>query len=96
MGFNHIEVEPISGVLGAEVSGVNLSRPLPDAVFTEIHRAFLDFGVICFRDQQLTREEQLDFARRFGTPDLHPIAVGMDEHPEVIRVVKPAGESASF
>ncbi len=52
--------------------------------------------MIFFRDQVLSREAQLAFARRFGTPDIHPIAVGMANHPEVIRVLKPAGESASF
>lgn len=52
--------------------------------------------MIFFRDQVLPREAQLAFARRFGTPDIHPIAVGMANHPEVIRVLKPAGESASF
>ena len=96
MGYNLIDVNSISGALGAEVSGVDLAQPLSDVVFGEIQRAFLDYAVICFRDQELTQQAQLDFARRLGTPDVHPIAVGMDDFPEVIRVLKPAGESASF
>jgi taurine dioxygenase len=78
------------------ISRVDLSEPVNDAVFAEIHRALLDFAVICFRGQELTREAQLAFARRFGTPDVHPIAVGMEQYPEVIRVLKPPGESARF
>ena len=43
-----ITVSPISGALGAEISGVDLSRPLDDATFTEIRKAFLDHCVIFF------------------------------------------------
>ncbi len=91
-----LHVEPLSGNLGAEIRGVDLSRHLDDALFGAIHRAFLDHAVIVFRDQQLTHETQIEFARRFGSLDVHPIAIGMTEHPEIIRVWKPAGERASF
>lgn len=90
-----VEVLPLSGHLGAELSGVDLSR-LDDATFAAVHRAFLDHAVLVFRDQQLGREDQIAFARRFGELDVHPIAVGMDDHPEMIEVLKPAGERASF
>jgi taurine dioxygenase len=93
---NGIDVRPLSGALGAEVRGVDLSKPLEDAAFDAVHRAFLDHHVLVFRDQSLSREAELAFARRFGAPDVHPIANGMAEHPEVIRVTKPAGERAFF
>ncbi len=96
MAANAIGVSPVSGVLGAELSGADLAAPLPDEAFAAIHRAFLDHGVVFFRGQQLSREAQLAFSQRFGKPDVHPIANGMDEHPEVIRVLKPAGEAAFF
>lgn len=96
MGYEQIEVRPISGVLGAEVFGPDLAGPLERPVFEEIHQALLDYGVIFLRNQRLGREDQLRFCRRFGSLDVHPIAVGMEEHPEVIRVHKPAGEPASF
>jgi len=82
--------------LGAEVLGIDLSRPLADDVFGEIHQAFLDHAVLAFRDQELERDAQLAFARRFGEPEVHPIVDGTEAHPEVIRVLKPAGDSASF
>jgi len=88
--------EPLSGVLGAEVSGVDLAAELAPGAFAQIERAFLEHQVLVFRGQQLTPEAQLAFARRFGEPEVHPIVEGTPEHPEVIRVHKPAGHSASF
>lgn len=86
----------MSGNLGAEIEGVDLSQPLADPLFEQVHRAFLDHGVIVFRDQTLDCEQQIALGRRFGKLDVHPIAVGMEAHPEIIKVLKPAGERASF
>jgi taurine dioxygenase len=91
-----LEVRPVAGRLGAEISGVDLSKPLDATSFEAVHAALLDHAVIFFRGQQLSRDEQLQLARRFGEPEVHPIADGMQEHPEVIRVLKPAGEEAFF
>ena len=81
--------------MGAEIRGVDLAS-LDDATFEAVKQAYLDHGAIFFRDQDLTPESQLAFARRFGAPEVHPIVVGEVDHPEILRVVKPAGESASF
>ena len=91
-----IDVQPLAGSLGAEVAGVDVATALDDATLREIRAALLRYGVIVLRDQKLTRESQLAFARRLGTPEVHPIANGMADHPEVIRVLKPAGERAFF
>lgn len=96
MSFSQIEARPLSGALGAEIVGVDLSRSLPEAVFAEVQRAFVDFGVLVFRHQQLTHAQQVAFAARFGALDVHPIVHGMEQIPELVRVLKPAGESASF
>ena len=90
-----IDIQPLTGVLGAELQGVDLTQ-LDDAGFKVIHRALLDYGVIAIRDQKLSRNAQLAFARRFGELDVHPIANGLEAHPEIIRVLKPKGESAFF
>ncbi len=91
-----LQVHPVSGALGAEISGVDLAKPLDDATFEAIHRAFLEHGAIFFRDQELRPDAQLEFARRFGELDVHPIVDGLEDHPELVRVFKPAGASASF
>lgn len=96
MQFTNIEVRPLSGAMGAEVRGVDLSGELDDATFAEIHAAFVHFGIICFRNQDLTLAQLVAFARRFGELDVHPIVKGMEDYPELVRVWKPKGESASF
>jgi taurine dioxygenase len=96
MGYRHIEVHPIAGSLGAEIGGVDLAGPLSDECFAEIRQAFLAHAVVFFRGQSLAEERQIAFARRFGEPEVHPIVLGSDAHPELVRVLKPAGESASF
>jgi taurine dioxygenase len=96
MSSARIETRPLSGALGAEIGGVDLRGPLDDGTFGAIHRAFIDFGVLCFRGQQLTPQQQVAFARRFGPLDVHPIVTGTEDIPELVRVLKPAGESASF
>ena len=96
MPSSRIEARPLAGAVGAEIVGVDLSTPFDEATFGEIRRALVDFGVLCFRGQQLTPEQQVAFARRFGALDVHPIVNGTDDIPELVRVLKPAGESASF
>src|SRR5262245_48629946 len=61
-----LAVQPVAGALGAEIAGVDLSRPLDDDTFDEVHGALLDHHVIFFRDQELIPDQQIAFARRFG------------------------------
>ena len=91
-----LEILPLTGALGAEIIGVDLAKTLSNSQFDSIHSAFLDHGVIFFRDQDLDREAQLAFARRFGEFDRHPIAKGMEDHPDIIKIHKQAGDSATF
>ena len=96
MAYRTIRVEPIAGALGAEISGVDLSRPLGNERFAEIHRAFLRYRVIFFRDQQLTPVAQRDFAARFGPCNRYPFVAGLEECPEVIPIIKEPEETFNF
>jgi taurine dioxygenase len=58
---------PLTGSTGIEIGGVDLREPLADHVYDEIRRALCTWGVVFFRDQDLTPEQQISFARRFGT-----------------------------
>ncbi|MSP67895.1 MAG: taurine dioxygenase [Alphaproteobacteria bacterium] len=90
-------VRPFTGALGAEIEGVDLSRPLDPAAFAAIHRAFLAHGVIFFRDQTLTPATQTAFAARFGKVEPHPmIKPRYGEHPEVVAIVKEPHERHNF
>lgn len=90
-----IDVRPIAGALGAEIFGVDLAR-LDDATFADIHQALLDHGVICIRDQVLTPDQQIAFARRWGEVHHHPYLKGLPDRPEIIEIVKEAGERNRF
>jgi len=89
-------IRKLSGVLGAELEDIDLANAADGQLFEEVRRALLEHQVLVLRDQRLSRESQLRLAECFGKPEIHPIADGMDEHPEVIRVAKPAGEAAFF
>ncbi|HPG26210.1 MAG: TauD/TfdA family dioxygenase [Spirochaetaceae bacterium] len=91
-----LQIRELSGALGAEIRGLDLSRPLSEGTRKAFLDAFHRYGVLCIRDQKLTHEAHIALARTFGDPDVHPIAKGMESHPEIIRVLKPAGERAFF
>jgi len=92
----NIEVRPYSSAIGAEILGVDLSRPLDDQTWTDIHQAFHDHLVIFFRDQHITPEQQLAFARRFGELEPYPFVHGIDGYPELIEIVKMPDEVRNF
>jgi taurine dioxygenase len=94
--MSSLEITPLSTHIGAEIAGADLSKPVDDRLFGEIQQALFDHAVIVFRDQRFAAPEQIAFARRFGALDIHPIANGMEDHPEMIRVLKPKGERAFF
>jgi len=67
------DVVPVSPAIGAEIRGVDLGGPLDDAAFAAIYRAWLDHGVLRFREQRLGDAELVAFSRRFGALDLAPV-----------------------
>jgi taurine dioxygenase len=75
-----IRLRKLSHALGAEVCDVNVARPMGEREFGEIYRAFLDYGILLFRDQDVTREQHIEFSRRFGELDRHE-ALPRDRHP---------------
>nr|WP_246794648.1 TauD/TfdA family dioxygenase [Burkholderia perseverans] len=78
---------PFDGPLGAEVIGLDLSRPLGDAAFARIHRAHLDHHVLVFREQRITPDQQVAFSRRFGPLQIHVLhQFALPGHPEVLIV----------
>ena len=71
--YKKIEVEPLSPIIGAEVSGIDISKPLDEDVLEEINKALLEHQVIFFRDQKMSFERHKAFGLNFGslhnTPD---------------------------
>ncbi len=86
MTYETIGVEPVAGALGAELTGVDLSKPHDDATIKEIHTAWMEHQVVFFRDQEIDVVQHKAFARRFGDLHFHPVLQQMKDqgHPEVV------------
>lgn len=89
-------VHPIAGALGAELHGVDLAADLSETTVKAIRQALLDHCVIFFREQELTPDRFLAFARRFGTPNEYPFVKGIEGYPEIIAVAKMPDETINF
>ncbi|MGZ5091455.1 MAG: TauD/TfdA dioxygenase family protein [Burkholderiales bacterium] len=82
-----ITVTRIGKHLGAQISGVDLSRPLDDDTFAQIAKAFFDNEVAFFRNQKITPEQQVAFTRRFGPLEQHVRKESrLAAHPEILIV----------
>ena len=82
-----LDIRPLSPIIGAEIHGVDLSTRLAPGIVAEIRQALNRHHVIFFRDQELTPEQQADFARQFGTvTEGHPVIPAIDESPEVLSI----------
>jgi taurine dioxygenase len=84
-------LQPLSPACGAEVTGIDLTRA-DDASMQAVFAALAAHGVLFFRDQQLTPEQQVAVTRRFGTVLRVPYIRHLDAHPDVIAVLKEADE----
>ena len=91
-----IAIAPLAGALGAEIGGVTLATLQDEQAWQEIHRAFLDYSVIVFRDQQLMPEDLMRVGARFGEPCYYPFVTGMDGYPFIFEVVKEPEEAKNF
>ena len=96
MARANLAVRPITPLIGAEIDGIDLSRPLDDATLADVQDALLKHLVIFFRDQEITPEQQLAFARRFGEIEPpHPVFDKVKEYPQV-TVVEQKGDRGIY
>src|SRR3954470_20109204 len=87
MPYQTIEVKKLTPHIGAEISGVDLSRPLGNQQFQEVHDALMENAVVFFRDQHLTHEQHKAFGRLFGELAIHPASPHAPEgHPEILTI----------
>ncbi|RRV27719.1 TauD/TfdA family dioxygenase [Pseudomonas sp. o96-267] len=81
------EVRPFDAPVGAEIIGLDLTRPLSDEDFARVHRAHLDHALLVFRDQRITPEQQIAFSRRFGPLQIHVLKQFLlADHPEIFII----------
>ena len=82
-----MNVKLLSGALGAEISGIDLTDT-SDQNFKKINDLLLEHKVIFFRDQPITNEQQIALAAKFGPLETHAYVKGLKDHPEIVRIIK--------
>ncbi len=93
---NHLEVRPMSGTIGAEIGGVDLSGHLSDETIVEIRAVLAERGVVVFRDQTLTQSGHIAIARRFGDVVVNRFFAHADNYPEIALVSKQPDQTANI
>jgi taurine dioxygenase len=88
--WRHFDARRLGATVGAEISGVDITAPLPDDVVAELRQALYDYKVIFFRDQPLDPHQHVAFARRFGDLEAHPFLPSNTGEPELVRFEKTA------
>jgi taurine dioxygenase len=81
-----LDIRPMTPAIGAEIHGIDLGAPDIAAHVPEIRAALLKHGVIFFRDQRMTQEQHIAFARHFGVLEIHPATPKDQPNPEVLRI----------
>lgn len=91
--YERFTVTPLSPTIGAEIGGVHLGDPVDDELHAELRRALLEWKVLFFRDQDVTRPQQRAFAETWGALERHPfykyVHPGNDEA-DVVTLAKDA------
>ena len=91
-----MKVKALSPALGAEVTGIDLSVPLGEAIIDDLRAIWLKHQMIVIRGQDLTPAQQLAFAEALGEPDIYPFLTGLDGFPMITEVLKKEDERVNF
>jgi alpha-ketoglutarate-dependent taurine dioxygenase len=84
-----IKIAPLTLHIGAEIRGVDLTKPLPPQQVKEVRDAFLKWKVVFFRNQHLDHAQHVAMARQFGEPTIgHAVLGHLDDYPEIYSVAK--------
>lgn len=80
-----ITVSPLTPAIGAEIGNIDLRQVSGDEI-ADIRAALLEYKVVFFRDQTLSQEEHIAFARQFGELEIHPATPKAQNNPEVLHI----------
>ena len=96
MATTTLGVKRLSGVLGAEIDGVDLSGHLEPEPVAAIRAAWIEHHVLVFRNQSLTHDEQVRFAASMGEIQVHPFVQSGPDHPQVMELIVEADDETNF
>lgn len=94
--MSELTVTRIAGALGAEIGGIDLTKPLHAEDVAAMRQALLDHLVIFFRDQPMSSANFMAFAEAFDTPVHYPLVKGIAGYPYIIEVLKQEHETTNF
>ena len=94
--FSRFDAKPFAAPLGAEILGLDLSQPLATQAARELESALDAYGVLVFRGQRLTPQQQLAFARGLGNIDVNRFFRPVDGYPEIAEVRKEAEQTTNI
>lgn len=83
-----LHTTPISPAIGSEIHGLDLAKPLPETTLASLRQTLADRGVIFFRNQDLTPDQHLAFARSFGDIEINRFFTPVPGQPEIAEVRK--------
>ncbi len=86
-----MNIKLLSGALGAEITGIDLKDSSKEN-YKKINSLLLEHKVIFFRNQNITHEEHIALAKNWGPLENHAYVKGLDEHPEIVRIIKAEDE----
>ncbi|WP_296222230.1 TauD/TfdA family dioxygenase [uncultured Sphingomonas sp.] len=89
------EMHPLAAHVGVEAHGVDLNT-IDDAGFDALRRAVADHGVLFVRDQTLTPEQHIAFARRWGPIDVNKYFPANGGYPEIAEVRKTENQQTNI
>lgn len=96
MNSDRLRVTPYAPQVGAWIEGIDLAAPIDEAMMKTMRKALADHGVIFFRDQHLSPEQHIAFARRWAPIDINRFFKATDTHPEIAEVRKEPGQKTNI
>ena len=96
MDYKEIGVTPQSTALGAVISGIDLSKEPSKRAMAELEDAFGRYSVIFFRDQNLTPQQHIVMAKRWGAINVNRFFKPLDGYPQIAQVIKEANQKENI
>ena len=87
-----LDIRPLTGKGGAEILGIDLSASHPDSTYAEIRQTLCEYGVIFFRDQNLSNDQYVAFGEKFGELVASKFIPTLPENPKIAMIRKEADQ----
>ena len=94
--MGQIEVVPVSGGVGVEVHNVDIKSGIDSGTFDELRAAFVEHGLIFLRDQDITPDEHIAFAERWGEININRFFPRLDGYDQVATVTKEPDQTTNI